>query len=72
MTRLAAFISDCSFYGVEVKKNYGLRDFRTDLKKPMLRAGAFCERSIFLLNDNQITDESFLEDVNNLLNSGEV
>lgn len=27
---------------------------------------------MFLINDNQITNESFLEDVNNLLNSGEI
>jgi dynein heavy chain len=30
------------------------------------------ERVVFLLSDTQVVSESFLEDVNNLLNSGEV
>lgn len=38
----------------------------------MLPCGIKGERTTFLINDNQITNESFLEDVNNLLNSGEI
>ena len=38
----------------------------------MLPCGIKNERTVFLINDNQITNESFLEDVNNLLNSGEI
>ena len=38
----------------------------------MLPCGIKNERTTFLINDNQITNESFLEDVNNLLNSGEI
>lgn len=40
LTRLSSFISECQFFNVEVKKNYGLKDFRLDLKKPMMKAGA--------------------------------
>jgi dynein heavy chain, axonemal len=38
----------------------------------MILCGIHYQRSVFLINDNQITNESFLEDVNNLLNSGEI
>lgn len=38
----------------------------------MLPAGVEDKRMVFLINDNQITSELFLEDVNNILNSGEV
>ena len=38
----------------------------------MFPAGMTEARSVFLINDNQITSEAFLEDVNNLLNSGEI
>jgi hypothetical protein len=36
------------------------------------RAGVAGERVVFLLSDTQVVSESFLEDVNNVLNSGEV
>ena len=37
-----------------------------------MAAGCRCEPTVFLLSDTQIVSESFLEDVNNILNSGEV
>ena len=72
LTRLAAFISCCQFATLEVKKNFSQHDFRDNLKKAMLPCGIKNERTAFLINDNQITNDSFLEDVNNLLNSGEI
>jgi dynein heavy chain len=38
----------------------------------MKPAGMFAKRTALIINDNQITDNSFLEDVNNVLNSGEI
>ena len=38
----------------------------------MFPAGIAEEAHVFLVNDNQITNEMFLEDINNVLNSGEV
>lgn len=55
-----------------MKKNFSQNDFRDNIKKAMLSCGIRGERTAFLINDNQITSESFLEDVNNLLNSGEI
>jgi len=72
LTRLATFISDCQFSTLEVKKDFNQSDFRDNLKKCMLPCGINKRRSVFLINDNQITNESFLEDINNLLNSGEI
>lgn len=42
------------------------------LQKLYRLAGLEGKQVVFLLTDTQITHESFLEDVNNLLNSGEV
>ena len=38
----------------------------------MKNAGGHGKTTVFLVTDSQIKDESFLEDVDNLLNSGEV
>ena len=39
---------------------------------PCRRAGVNGESLVFLLSDTQVVSESFLEDINNVLNSGEV
>jgi dynein heavy chain len=72
LTRLSAFIAGTKFDTLEIKKNFTQNDFRENLKKAMLPCGIKNERTTFLINDNQITNESFLEDINNLLNSGEI
>lgn len=38
----------------------------------MRAAGAQGKKTVFLITDTQIKDESFLEDIDNLLNTGEV
>lgn len=45
---------------------------REDLKKMYRTCGVEGTPAVFLLADTQITHEAFLEDVNNMLNSGEV
>lgn len=45
---------------------------RTDLKKLYFMTGVDYKPTIFLFNDTQVLDESFLEDINNILSSGEV
>lgn len=72
LARLASFICDYSVSQIEISKGYGKAEWRADLKKVMLRAGAENKPVVFLFSDTQIVKESFLEDINNLLNSGEV
>lgn len=43
-----------------------------DIKKLYRLAGVDNKPTVFLFNDTQIVDESFLEDINNILSSGEV
>jgi dynein heavy chain len=47
-------------------------EFREDCKKIMKMSGAQNKPTVFLLTDSQIKDERFLEDVDSLLNTGEV
>ena len=56
----------------EISKNYGMTEWREDLKSLLRSTGASGKGTVFLLTDSQIKEESFLEDVDSLLNTGEV
>ena len=51
---------------------YRLIEFRDDMKVLFEKAGIDNKPTTFLFNDTQVKDEKFLEDINNVLNAGEV
>ncbi|XP_072930463.1 dynein axonemal heavy chain 6 isoform X2 [Epargyreus clarus] len=69
---LAGHVNECKCMGMELKRNYDTPEFHDDLRKMYMRAGVANEDTVFLFTDTQITKEEFLEDINNMLNSGEV
>eukprot|EP00762_Andalucia_godoyi_P004499 ANDGO_05184.mRNA.1 Dynein-1-beta heavy chain len=72
LCRLASYLAGHAFFVVEVKKNYRKSDFREDLKKLFDMTGSKKKTTVFYFSDTQIVEEGFLEDVNNMLSSGEV
>ena len=46
--------------------------FREDIKAMLFESGIHGRRIAFTMTDNQIVSESFLEDLNNMLNTGEI
>jgi len=56
----------------EISKNYGRSEWRDDLKKAMKNAGGYGRDTVLLITDSQIKEEGFLEDVDALLNAGDV
>uniref|UniRef100_A0A8C4W521 Dynein axonemal heavy chain 1 n=1 Tax=Gopherus evgoodei TaxID=1825980 RepID=A0A8C4W521_9SAUR len=72
LTRLASHMADYECFQIELSKNYGMGEWREDVKKIMLKAGLQRLPITFLFTDSQIKSESFLEDVNNVLNSGDI
>ncbi|XP_033636218.1 dynein heavy chain 2, axonemal-like isoform X2 [Asterias rubens] len=72
LTRLAASICDYTTFQIEVTRIYRKMEFRDDLKRLYYMAGVENKPTLFLFNDTQVVDESFLEDINNILSSGEV
>ena len=60
-------------FTIDAGKNYRIIEFREDVKKLFIAAGGADARSTcFLVTDNQLQDEAFLEDINSLLSSGEI
>ena len=72
LTRLAASMGGCELVQPEISKNYGKNEWRDDLKKLMKSAGVAGKKTTFLMTDSQIKEESFLQDVDSLLNTGEI
>ncbi|XP_019944293.2 dynein axonemal heavy chain 12 [Paralichthys olivaceus] len=72
ITRLATYMAHMTLFQPEISKNYGITDWRDDLKMLLKNAGVKGQKTVFLLTDAQIKNEAFLEDVDSVLNTGEV
>lgn len=72
LNKLASFILEYSSQQIEITKGYGSEDFHEFLCKIMALTGVEGKGVVFQFTDTQILKESFLEDINNILNSGEV
>nr|XP_001915928.3 dynein heavy chain 1, axonemal isoform X2 [Equus caballus] len=72
LTRLASHMAEYECFQIELSKNYGMTEWREDVKKVLLKAGLHSLPITFLFSDTQIKNESFLEDINNILNSGDI
>ena len=70
--KLATFMADYDLFQIEISKNYTSVEWRDDLKRLLVKAGSEGKQTTFLFSDNQIKDESFVEDINMILNTGDV
>lgn len=72
LTRLAAHINNYQIMQIELSRGYDYACFRDDLRKFYWNTGVANRETVFLITDTQIVKEEFMEDIQNILNSGEV
>jgi len=72
LSRLAAYIANFKIFQVEIVRGYKSDLFREDLKKLYEKCGIEGQDTLFIFNDTQVIESSFLEDINGMLTSGEV
>lgn len=73
LSRLASFICKFHFVRLTMSNDYGVSNFKDDLRALCLRAAVKpAEPLMFVLTDEQILDERFLVCMNDLLSSGRV
>ena len=72
VARLAAHIADCELFQIEIAKSFGRVEWRNEVKALLRKAATALRPTAFLFSDTQAKDEYMLEDINNLLNSGDV
>ena len=72
LSRLGSFIANYKISQIEVIKGYNMTNWREDIKKVLMTAGVENKPLTFLFVDTQIINEQMLEDINNVLNSGDV
>ncbi|XP_059179969.1 dynein axonemal heavy chain 6 [Centropristis striata] len=72
LTRLASHMCGYRCFEIELSRGYNYDSFHEDLRRLCKMAGVEGKDMVFLFTDTQIVVEEFLEDINNMLNSGEV
>jgi dynein heavy chain len=72
LTKLATFCANYKLFQIEVVKGYSPANWRDDVKKALMMAGCENKQTSFLFVDTQIIKEQQLEDINNVLNGGDV
>jgi dynein heavy chain, axonemal len=72
LTKLAAFAKGFTLCQVQLSGTFSRADWCDFLRGMLRTAGEKANPVVFLMSDTQITDELMIEDVSNLLSTGEV
>eukprot|EP01060_Flectonema_neradi_P002972 TRINITY_DN11858_c1_g1_i1.p1 TRINITY_DN11858_c1_g1~~TRINITY_DN11858_c1_g1_i1.p1 ORF type:complete len:4751 (+),score=995.77 TRINITY_DN11858_c1_g1_i1:132-14255(+) len=71
LTRLSAFITDHHLFQISISKSYGSPQLFDDLRE-LYRIAGLKKPVTFIITDNEILQEKFLEYINSFLSTGEI
>ena len=72
LASLATYIADFDLFMIEISKDYKVDSWKDDMRNMFSKGGIEERGTVFLFSDTHIVLEAFLEDVNNILNNGEI
>ncbi|XP_030854690.1 cytoplasmic dynein 1 heavy chain 1 [Strongylocentrotus purpuratus] len=72
LSRFVAWMNGLSIVQVKVHNKYTAADFDEDLRIVLRRSGCKDEKIVFIMDESNVLDSSFLERMNTLLANGEV
>lgn len=71
-TQLVSHILDMEFFSPSISRDYGMKEFKRDLKECLQKAGITATRTCLFIEDHQLLQGEFLEYLNSLISAGEV
>jgi len=72
IAKIAAFVNNCNNFRIELHKTYGIPEWQEDLRNLYKTLGIDNKKIVFQFSDKDIKQELFIEDINNILNVGEL
>lgn len=72
LTRLASTILGQNVFQPEITKAYSVKDWHDDVKLVLRESGGLNKDTTFLFTESQIKEETYIQNLDSLLNSGEV
>ncbi|KAJ8927093.1 hypothetical protein NQ314_020365, partial [Rhamnusium bicolor] len=72
LTKLASFMYNQKLFQPIITKNYGVKEWNRDFKEILREAGGLEKQCVFLVSEEHLTDDQFLENIDWLLRHGEI
>lgn len=71
-TQLVCHLLNTEFFSPNINREYGMKEFKRDLKQILLNTGINAEKTCLYIEDHQLLSDEFLSMLNALISSGEV
>lgn len=72
ITKLASTMMGKTLFQPNISANYNIKSWHNDMKNVLKQAGGLSKEIVLLMTEEQIVEEVFFEDIDSLLNSGEI